>query len=1742
MAESFLAPILSVALRHSSIAVSVGVLLALAVVLAARQVPTLAQDEAGTIPSFRLSSPSPGELVIMWERPTSPRLNPTDYRVAWARVGQNFLSYKSENDADRGNFYPNGDATTVTLTGLPEGVEYKARMRSRYRDGEFAGRKALRGPWSDVKTQRLTADPPRAPTDLIAREVFHDSISLHWTAPSNEGLTGYRILRGVSAATLAAVENDTADTGTGYTDASVAGGTTYVYAVVALSLDGDSPRSDTVEATTRPPAPTGLIANPQNEQVMLTWEAPEDVSVTGYQILRGPSAKELAVLAEDTEGEATRYADTTVDPSSSYHYAVRALNAGGTGPQSALVSAETPPVTPRQGRESTQTEIVAVSNLGKDRNSSDRVEGGKGVALSFSTGNKEYVLSKVRADMNTVGGARLQVLLHADDSGAPGDQLLSLGRPVDAGDFEGLFGAGFDDFSSPEQILAANTTYWVVFQETTAGGLSTGFILFRYASSHDEDSGKLDGWTIGNTTYTRDSKTSDFEEGSTSLLPIMAIIVKKLTAATDTSVTSRPLDGDKYKAGENLEAQIAFGAPVTHVSGRLSLEVGSNTRTASFAGGNGTTQLMYHYRVQGSDSDADGWKVKANGLSDATLTSADSVIGKDFEEVNAGSSHKVDGATAGCERAWCADIEVHDVASGSVFGFLDYGPGTIIRGSLSNRVVDLDGSPHVVEQLLVRNGNQLEIVFDRPPEQPLRDNARLLIGTDYYYLADGQVSGNRVTWQDLDLTWTAGSTIRVFLERNLLVGNLTGTGNVSAVVSPSMPKAAQPFTTGAHLGGYSLDRILLYLAVSESGVSPKVSIYEEGGEILLHTLSIPASIPTSPEVLDFTALDVFLRPGTTYWLVLELMSGTGTLSAGLKESGSEFAPSLHDWSFADSSFENDGISWKETVLSGTTPVFQMEVQGRPVSHNFPLQGQPEVSGVLQPGLSAYASTAGLIDGNGADAAVYSYEWILVDEMTETVIVGETGDHYTVQPGDVGTRLKVKVSYDDNAGFMEAATSEASPEVGAASSYLVRNLGETKSGTIRTQSTAPKLANSFTTGADPVILEGAHVRLAADPGADLRVSIYSHNSADSLPDSSLQVFTNPSEIDDSPDSVEKFIIGPALLSASTTYWLVVERLSGEEEAILAYTTSGAETSNCGCEVGPETYTELNGEWIPGTNDIIMFGLLGRAANAAPSFPNTTETLAVDENTDSGQVGTVAADQDDTDSLTYSLTGRGVAAFNDSFALDTATGGITVKTGAIIDFEARPSYPVTLQATDNRDQYGNTDPTVDDTVEVTIHVGNVEEAGSVTLDPSIPRMNMPVTATLSDPDGGVTEETWQWQSATTAAGPFGNIAGATAAIFTPRQDGLGRFLRAKVSYTDAQGPAKSAEAITPDKVVLPEPNQPPAFGRSSYTLRVKENAAPGRLDAVRATDPDEDALTYSVSGSGVAAFNEHFALDASSGEITIKPDANIDFESQTTYRVTVAVHDGKDGLHNPSTATDATLTLTLNVTNLDEPGSLTLSPRQPVVGTVVRAMVGDPDGSVTGVSWRWYRAITRGGDYAAIPGANGSSYRPVETDAGKYLDVWTSYSDRFGSGKSVELRIRNPVQSSTGSDVANPDLNVGPLAAYWLADGGYNAADHPDAQHGNTLLGECSGNRYFMIYWHGPEDGPRADLWETYITTRPGANSYSYNFREYPGGSGHFRMYGRVTFDGPGSVTVRVRARFGSDWGTWSPASSLFCFEE
>ena len=90
-------------------------------------------------------------------------------------------------------------------------------------------------------------------------------------------------------------------------------------------------------------APTNLLlAAPSDSKVTLNWTGPDSSAVTGYRILRGPSADALAELVADTGVAATTHEDVTAAADTTYHYAVSALGPDGEGPSSDAASVTVP--------------------------------------------------------------------------------------------------------------------------------------------------------------------------------------------------------------------------------------------------------------------------------------------------------------------------------------------------------------------------------------------------------------------------------------------------------------------------------------------------------------------------------------------------------------------------------------------------------------------------------------------------------------------------------------------------------------------------------------------------------------------------------------------------------------------------------------------------------------------------------------------------------------------------------------------------------------------------------------------------------------------------------------------------------------------------------------------------------------------------------------------------------------------------------------------------------------------------------------------------------------------------------------------------------------------------------------------------------------------------------------------------------------------------------------------------------
>ena len=288
------------------------------------------------------------EARLSWDDPDDARV--TGYRIIRRDVANDPPGVFTEVAADTCSV-----GAEFVDRSVVAGREYAYRIQAR--NGE---RLSQRSGYVNVTASDgepvddPVANPPAKPTGLSAGAISQTSVTISWDDPDDDSVTGYRVLRqdldGPSPETLNTVVDDTGSQATSHTDATVSAGQRYAYRVVALNDDGAGEQSDALNVATPPdlPArPTGLSASGvAHDSVTLSWDDPDDDSITGYRILRRDIANDppgtFSTVAGDTGNAAASYTDTTVAPETRYAYRVVAVNVTGESPRSGYVNVETP--------------------------------------------------------------------------------------------------------------------------------------------------------------------------------------------------------------------------------------------------------------------------------------------------------------------------------------------------------------------------------------------------------------------------------------------------------------------------------------------------------------------------------------------------------------------------------------------------------------------------------------------------------------------------------------------------------------------------------------------------------------------------------------------------------------------------------------------------------------------------------------------------------------------------------------------------------------------------------------------------------------------------------------------------------------------------------------------------------------------------------------------------------------------------------------------------------------------------------------------------------------------------------------------------------------------------------------------------------------------------------------------------------------------------------------------------------
>ena len=168
-------------------------------------------------------------------------------------------------------------------------------------------------------------------------------------------------------------------------------------------------------------------------------------------------------------------------------------------------------------------------------------------------------------------------------------------------------------------------------------------------------------------------------------------------------------------------------------------------------------------------------------------------------------------------------------------------------------------------------------------------------------------------------------------------------------------------------------------------------------------------------------------------------------------------------------------------------------------------------------------------------------------------------------------------------------------------------------------------------------------------------------------------------------------------------------------------------------------------------------------------------------------------------------------------------------------------------------------------------------------------------------------------------------------------------------------------------------------------------------LQASDEDDDDIVWTLSGTDAGAFDI-----STSGVLTFMDPP--DFEAKATYMVTAEAADGS-------------FELVVNITNVEEPGSVRLSQIQPQVEIDVVATVSDPDDSatittddITGTTWQWAKSMDMS-SWTDIENETSGTYTPVIADIDYYLRASATYTDTLGAGKTAEMVSERAVEPET-----------------------------------------------------------------------------------------------------------------------------------
>ena len=881
----------------------------------------------------------------------------------------------------------------------------------------------------------------------------------------------------------------------------------------------------------------------------------------------------------------------------------------------------------------------------------------------------------------------------------------------------------------------------------------------------------------------------------------------------------------------------------------------------------------------------------------------------------------------------------------------------------------------------------------------------------WYYLSDGDFPNGIIPPEAIHYQWQAdGVNISGATTATLVLGEALVDKTITVNVSYTDPHGIQ-------------ERVSSYESLTIENVNdpPTGAVTIQGTVAKGQTLAANISTLADADGLGYIYYQWYA--GTK-----ELLGATdNTYTPTLLEVGKTISVTASYW---------DGHgTWESVTSAATSPVND--------NTNNPATGTVTISGTPTQNKTLIANF-NIVDVDGVSGSVYAYQW----QADGVAITGATNRNYQLKEAEVGKKLTVTVSFNDDAGYHESLTSSAT--------RAVVNVNDPPAGTVTIHGTAAEdqiltadiRALTDADGLGPIsyqwqadggniagATESSYTLTQGEVGTKITVVASYTDGHGTFESKSSAATVAVANVNDAPSlfAGETLIIGsavvgeelfvnsgelsdedgPDVLSITSYQWQADGiKIDGATDSSYVLTSADAGKS-ISVKV---TYTDA-------FNNPEQFTSAATAAVVTNAHPQNG-SIAISGNLTQGETLTATVnDVDGFGTITYQWrVNTGSAAAPEWTNIAGATGATLLLKEALVGKQLQ----VSASYTDNKGTIESPDSSA------TAAVANVNDnpAGNVTITGTAKQGETLIAGnTLADLDGiPAGAITYKWQA------NGSDIAGAAGDHYTLKQAEVGKTITVIAHYTDGHGYEENVPSASTVAVI--NSNDFP-----TGIVKITGSGQQGEMLTASNTLADADGMgtvSYQWQANGVnisGAENDSYQLTQE--------------EVGKAITVTASYTDGGGTLESVRSVATSSI---LNVN--DRPtGGVTIdgNAKQGQRLTVNTSALYDADGMPAQalLNYQWQAGGLN------IDGANSSSYLLTQSEVGKAITVKVSYIDLQGTSESVRsgatgnvanvndlptgtVTIRGtPTQGETLSATNNLVDRDGPptlaISYQWQADG-------------------------------------------------------------------------------------------------------------